>query len=214
MLFTTRCAGCDAPGAPICTTCRFALTSRVPVTTAGGVEAAMPFTGRVRDVLLGFKYRNRRQVARHLAGCIVNRLLVSGDVNRIDVVTWAPTSRRRRRERGFDQGELLARYVARQLGRPVRPLLQRSDEPTQTGRTRSQRLDGVHFRAHPGVAGRTVLVIDDVVTTGATLRAATAALEASGAEWVRTCAVAATPAPVVAAGERRTARRGHLRAVA
>ncbi len=217
MIFTTRCAGCDAPGAPICTTCRFALSTRVPVTTAAGVEAAMPFTGRARDVMLGFKYRNRRQVARHLAGCIVNRLLMSGDVNvidQIDLVTWAPTSRRRRRERGFDQGELLARYVARQLGRPARPLLQRSDEPTQTGRSRRQRLEGVHFRAHPSVFGRTVLVIDDVVTTGATLSAAKAALEASGAEWVRTCAVAATPAPVVAASERRPARRGHLRAVA
>ncbi|MEM9513616.1 MAG: phosphoribosyltransferase family protein [Actinomycetota bacterium] len=214
MIFTTRCAGCDTPGAPICTTCRFALSTRVPLTTAAGVEAAMAYTGRARDVLLGFKYRNRRQVARHLAGCIVNRLLVSGDLGRIDVVTWAPTSRRRRRERGFDQGEMLARYVARQLGRPVRPLLQRSDEPTQTGRSRRQRLDGVHFRAHPRVAGRTVLVIDDVVTTGATLRAATAALEAAGAGWVRTCAVAATPAPVAAAERRQPARRAHLRAVA
>ncbi|MEM8621235.1 MAG: phosphoribosyltransferase family protein [Actinomycetota bacterium] len=214
MLFTTRCAGCDAPGAPICTTCRFALASRQPITTAGGVEAAMPFAGRARDVLLGLKYRNRRQVARHLAGCIVNRLLVSGQVDRIDVVTWAPTSRRRRRERGFDQGELLARYVARQLGRPVRPLLQRLETEAQTGRTRRERIAGVHFIAHPAASGATVLVIDDVVTTGATLDAAAEALYQSGAEWVRTCAVAATPAPVVAAERRRTARRGHLRAVA
>lgn len=174
----------------------------------------MPFAGRARDVLLGLKYRNRRQVARHLAGCIVNRLLVSGQVDRIDVVTWAPTSRRRRRERGFDQGELLARYVARQLGRPARPLLQRLETEAQTGRTRRERIAGVHFRAHPAVSGATVLVIDDVVTTGATLDAAAEALYQSGAEWVRTCAVAATPAPVVAAERRRTARRGHLRAVA
>ena len=174
----------------------------------------MPFAGRARDVLLGLKYRNRRQVARHLAGCIVNRLLVSGQVDGIDVVTWAPTSRRRRRERGFDQGELLARYVGRQLGRPVRPLLQRLETEAQTGRTRRERLTGVHFRAHPAAHGAAVLVIDDVVTTGATLDAAAEALRQSGAQWVRPCAVAATPTPVVAIERPRAARRGHLRAVA
>src|SRR5215216_7999432 len=125
MIFTTRCAGCDAPGATICQTCRFALVSRAEPGAPAGVLVAAPFSGRVRDVLLGFKYRNRRAVAGHLAGLLVNRLVTAG--RGIDVVTWAPTSRRRRRERGFDQAELVARHVARQLGVPCRRLLDRAD---------------------------------------------------------------------------------------
>jgi ComF family protein len=166
----------------------------------------VPFTGRARDVLLGFKYRNRRQVARHLAGLVVNAVVAGGDLG-VDVVTWAPTSAARRRERGFDQGELIARCVGRQLGVPVQRLLERSGPAhTQTGRSRADRLHGVAFRARPGLAGRRVLVVDDVVTTGATLRSARTALRAAGAGDVVLYAVAATPIGLVAAGRDRDRR--------
>lgn len=155
----------------------------------------MPFVGRARDVVLGLKYRNRRRVARHLAGLVVNAVVADIErPDRIDLVTWAPTSPARRRHRGFDQGELVARYVARQLRVPARRLLERSGhEPSQTGRTRRERLAGVSFRARPGLDGARVLVVDDVVTTGATLRSARRALAAAGASTVWLYAVAATP---------------------
>ncbi len=192
MIFTTRCAGCETPGAPICRTCRFALVSRARPEAPDGVLVAAPFSGRVRDVLLGFKYRNRRAVAGHLAGLLVNRLVAAD--RGVDIVTWAPTSRRRRRERGFDQAELVARHVARQLGVPCRRLLDRADvEGPQTGRDRHARLHAPTFRAHPHVPRARILVIDDVVTTGATLRAATAELEQAGATEVVPAAFAATP---------------------
>ena len=195
MLFDTRCAGCDKPGAPICVTCRFALVGRVPRAQPHGVLAAVPFTGRARDVLLSLKYRNRRQVGRHLAGLVVNRLVEAGTYRDVDVVTWAPTSDRRRRQRGFDQGELIARTVARQLGLPCRRLIERADRgDAQTGRSRADRLSAPEFRARPGLRGARVLVVDDVVTTGATLRAAERALTESGAGHVALAAVAATPA--------------------
>ena len=199
--FPTRCAGCDRPGPVLCRTCRFALAARA---TDGppGVVVAAPFTGRVRNVLLGFKYRNRRPVAAHLAGLVVNRLVGAGV--RPDVVTWAPTSARRRRQRGFDQAELVARQVARQLGLPCRRLLERStDGAPQTGRGRDERLVGPAFRVHPSVPVAHVLVVDDVVTTAATLRSAAAALERGGARTVTMAAVAATPARDV--GVRRAA---------
>lgn len=158
--------------------------------------AAVPFTGRARRVVLGLKYRNRRSVSRHLAGLIVNRLLTERAHRDVDVVTWAPTSSRRRRERGFDQGEFLARAVARQLGVPCRRLLDRDGSTPQTGRTRRERLAGPTFVARPDVDGVRVLVVDDVVTTGSTLSAAAAALHDRGAV-ARLAAVAATP-------ERRT----------
>ena len=208
MLFQIRCAGCNAPGAPVCTTCRFALVGRLPQPGSHGVQAAVPFTGRARDVILGLKYRNRRQVAAHLAGLVVNRIVANRDHVDIDVVTWAPTSASRRRERGFDQGEAIARNVARQLGLPCRRLIERSarNGPTQTGRPRLERLHGPDFRVRPNVGGLRVLIVDDVVTTGATLASAERALSEAGVESVARYAVAATPVASTAAANRRRPR--------
>jgi competence protein ComFC len=173
----------------------------------GDVIAAVPFAGRPRDVLLGFKYGNRRQLAHHFAGLLVNRLLAAGVHPRdIDVVTWAPTSRRRRNRRGFDQAELVARRVAAQMGVPCRRLLDRDRGPAQTGLDRATRLHGPVFRASPSAAGRRVLVVDDVVTTGSTLRSAEAAIRRAGAVSVRRAAVATTPA-LVSDARHRPARR-------
>jgi len=157
-------------------------------------------------VLLGFKYGNRRQLAHHLAGLLVNRLIAEGvRPADFDVVTCAPTSVRRRHRRGFDQAEVVARRVAAQFGLPCRRLLERHDSGgPQTGRERVDRLHGPVFRASPSAARRRVLVIDDVVTTGSTLRSADAALRAAGARSIQRAAVATTPALPVEGRARRS----------
>ena len=204
MIFTSTCAGCDRPGPVLCRTCRFTLAAPTALPTGGDVIAAIPFAGRPREVLLNFKYRNRRQLAHHLAGLVVNRLLAEGvRPDDVDVVTWAPTSNSRRHRRGFDQSEAVARRVALQLGVPCRRLLRRDGTaPPQTGMSRATRLHGPSFTAHPSVRGRRVLVVDDVVTTGATLRSAARALLDAGAADIVKSAVATTPALV---SDRRSA---------
>ncbi len=101
-----------------------------------------------------------------------------------DVVTWAPCTPERRRRRGFDPAELLARALARRLGLPVRSCLRRLDRQPQTARSRAGRLAGPDLTARKGRIGGRVLVVDDVCTTGSTLRAAAAALRAGGASSV------------------------------
>ena len=145
--------------------------------------------------MLSLRNRKRRQVARHLGGLVANRL-VEAEVHReLDVVTWTPTDPRWRRQRGFDPVEEIAHTVGRQLGVPTRRLLARHGlSPAQNGKSRSEQLGGPEFAAKPALSGWNVVVVDDVITTGATLLAASDALEQQGAHHVTLAAVASTPA--------------------
>ena len=111
----------------------------------------------------------------------------------VDVVTWVPCSPTRRSQRGFDPAELLARAVARRLGLRARAMLRRLDDEPQTARSREGRLAGPRLAVRAGRVRGSVLVVDDVCTTGSTLRAAAAALRAGGAAAV--VAAVATTAP-------------------
>jgi predicted amidophosphoribosyltransferase len=113
---------------------------------------------------------------------------------RFDVVTWAPTSRARRHDRGFDPAELLARAVARRLRARGVGTLDRRPGPPQTGLAADARRRGPRYVARRGVPGR-VLLVDDVATTGATLAAAASALRAAGAREVLALTAARTPPP-------------------
>lgn len=157
-----------------------------------GVDSCVAFLaydGAGRELVARLKYRNARSsvpfLARGMAGA------VAGDD--VDVVTWAPTTPSRLRARGFDQARLLARAVARELGVGCRPLLRRRPGPAQTGRDAVARHTGPGFAARRPLDGVRVLLIDDVVTTGATVTAAARALRESGAGAVHVVAAARTP---------------------
>ena len=156
------------------------------------ILSACDYRDDVRRRVVDMKYHGRRSIARELARRLADS--VRADVGEVfDVVTWAPTSSRRRHRRGFDQAALIARHVARELGVPCRRLLVRETRQAQTGRSRVARLAGPRFRALSTRRALRVLVVDDVVTTGSTLRAAAQALTASGWGDVTLAAVASTP---------------------
>lgn len=188
VLFQPRCAACGCPGEVLCHRCRFALASVGPLRGPDGIGAAFPFDGVPRELIVALKFRHRRSAAGVLAAQMVRRLRLAP----VDVVTWAPTSARRVRHRGYDQAEVIARAVARQLGVPCRRLLYRAHGTPQTGRSRAERLVGPAFRARRPRRGLSVLVVDDVVTTGATLRTAAKALRAAGVDRVELAAAAST----------------------
>jgi ComF family protein len=160
------------------------LAAARPAPDPAGIRAALTFAGVGRDLIVALKFRHRRSAATVLAAQMVRRLRLDASGG-FDVITWAPTSARRARRRGYDQAELIARAIARQLRVPCRRFLYRSHGSAQTGKTRVQRLAGPAFRARRARPGLRVLVVDDVVTTGATLRAAGRALVAAGVDHVQ-----------------------------
>jgi len=163
-----------------------------PLPPPPGVDrctALLAYEGPAREVVARLKYRNHRSVLTSLAAAVA-----AGVVVRPDVVTWVPTTAARRHARGFDHAELLARAVARELHRPCHDLLERAPGRPQTGRPRAERLAGPLLVAR----GRTrphVLVVDDVITSGATCAAAARALRRAGAVVVDVAAAARTPWP-------------------
>ena len=104
-----------------------------------------------------------------------------------DGVAWVPMTKAKKRKRGYDQSELLAREAAKTLGLPCLPLLEkRKETETQHQLPRRQRLSNVKnsYEARPEARGKALLLVDDIVTTGATLRECAKALYEAGAARV------------------------------
>ena len=152
--------------------------------------ALLSYAGAGRELVARLKYRNARASVRWLAAAMA--ALVDEPIT---VVTWVPTTPARRRERGFDQAELLARAVARVLRRPCASLFKRGPGPPQTGADAATRRDArPRLRARRSVSG-TVLLVDDVATTGASLTSAAHTARAAGADRVVALVAARTPPP-------------------
>lgn len=187
MLFERQCPVCHCPARTFCDDCAFRLKRAGPVAVAGAQwsMAALLYDDAASALILAGKNRGRRDVLRHLA-----RVLVPVVPPSAEVITWVPANIERRRERGYDQGKVLARTISQATGIPARQLLKRRNGPAQLGQNRAGRLAGPRLAAVRTVSGRVVL-IDDVMTTGASLTLATEALTNAGAETVWTLTLAA-----------------------
>jgi ComF family protein len=199
LLAPPRCAACtqllEARITGFCDACAPLLETADDELSSARDAAACVYGGPLRDALHRLKYEAASELVPALA-----RLLeqpARGFAGRVDCVAVVPLHPRRLRERGYNQSALLARPVARALGVPLLPslLVRTRDTRAQVGQSRNDRvaqLSGV-FRASSRARSRTVLVVDDVRTSGATLAEARRALYAAEARDVYTLALAATP---------------------
>ncbi len=202
------CAGCGREGAAICESCGCALSARsgepagvllgmpsdVPLPLVQ-LEWCAPYGDVVRAALHALKYAGERRLARPLGEAAAARwreVAVGGDL-----LVHVPVHAARRAARGYDQAELLARAAADSLGLPAAPALRRERATApqfELGRDRRAANVAAAFRVDPACApvvrGRWVVLVDDVVTTGATLVACAEALLGAGAAAVSALTVA------------------------
>ena len=208
LLFPPRCPFCnqplhDAETGP-CPDCQ-----QAPFWTQGvqGVARGQNFVrcacagwyrGGLRDSLRRFKFSGQKGYAATY-GPILAQAVRTYLPGSYDVLTWVPVSPARRKERGYDQAQLLAQATAQALGTEAVSLLAKTghNAPQSSltqGSQRRSNVAGVYTVPQPeAVAGRRVLVIDDILTTGATLEEAARTLRAAGAAQVVAAVLARTP---------------------
>lgn len=205
LLFPPKCPFCrrvlDRPG--LCDACQRDL----PWTEGaeqlregpGGLRcaAALWYEGPVRTAVLGLKFGGASAAAVPL-GALIAQCAAEQFAGEFDVVTWVPVSRKRLRKRGYDQAKLLAEGACRAWDTaPVRLLRKIADNPAQSalGEAAARRANvlGVYEPVNvENIAGRRVLLLDDVCTTGATLTECVRVLRDAGAANV-VCAALARP---------------------
>jgi ComF family protein len=198
-----ECVSCGTEGEALCDRCRPGLEVRLsapPGTPLGlpadipmtllQLEWCAPFSGAARRAVHGLKYAGDRRLARPLGEAIARRWAAATAGG--DMLVPVPASPDRVRRRGYDQARLLAEAAGRALDLPVVPaLVRRRSTAAQFDLDRSARTGNVRgaFVVTPESAGgalrgRWLVLVDDVVTTGATLAASAEALLAAGAMGV------------------------------
>jgi predicted amidophosphoribosyltransferase len=153
--------------------------------------------GVLRTAILALKHGGRDDLAAPLGDRLAVAVAAEAWGPEIDIVAPVPSHPLRRLRKPWTASELLARRVSRMIDRPTKFLLRRHGLGRQTGHTRARRLEMARgiFSARSSAVDRTVLLIDDVMTTGTTLRRAVDALHRAGASAVfcAVCAIAPDP---------------------
>ena len=198
LLYPPRCPFCRAllreKEKTVCAKCDASL----PRTGAVGAEQKLAniekcfsplyYEGTVRSSLLRFKFGGLSSYSENYSEFMTK--CIDGRGLSCDTITWVPISRARLRRRGYDQAMLLARGVSKRLGVGCEQLLVKiRNNPAQSGtgsrEKRKKNVSGV-YRVKEGasVAGRHILLVDDIVTTGATLSECARTLRSAGAASV------------------------------
>ncbi len=217
-LFPPCCMGCGAPGAEICEVCLRSAERLVGKTcgrcgktlTGAGVcplcsgletiwfervRSVFVYAGLIREAIHAFKFERKLGLSFLFADAVFSVYLEMK--TRVDIVLPAPISRARRAERGYNQSAWVARTFSLKTGLPYSATaLQKTRDTAHqallTEAARRTNLGGV-FEAEPSdILGKSVLVVDDVLTTGTTMNECARALKAAGAASVFGITIAAT----------------------
>ena len=203
LLFPPRCAFCgrvtDQAPEGICPQCRKVLpwsdTTLRKADFIRSVTAPLYYEGTVREALLHYKFRYAPARGRVFGRLIGEELIRRGQTD-FDVMTWAPLSRARKRRRGYDQARILAEAAAEALGTTAVPLLRKvRNAPPQSGISKAEarraNVSGCYIVPDPSLAeGKRILLIDDIITTGATVSECARMLMLAGAMDVTAASVA------------------------
>lgn len=197
LLYPTRCIVCRRrmpPGIPtICPVCRETLPFADGVHKKGDFfsecVSAVRYEGRMRDAILRYKFGGA-QIYHISFGELVAERIYEDLQGEYDLLSWVPLAPDRRRERGYDQVELIARNVSERLLIPLVPTLKKrrgvsAQSLTGSPAERRANIAGAYrVRDAAAVQGKRILLIDDVVTSGSTLSECAKTLLSAGAEKV------------------------------
>ena len=154
------------------------------------------YQDKVRRSILRYKFYGRRNYAAAYARMLGVKLLKEERAE-VDLITWVPISAKRLKKRGFDQGQLLAENLGEELKIPVTPLLKKiRDNPPQSGivghaHRKANVLGAYIMTDSQTLKGKRILLLDDILTTGATAGECARVLLTAGAEEVHLAVIAA-----------------------
>jgi len=196
--YCPRCASTLGPNIPArddgCWSCQATLPRFERVIRLG------PYADPLRQLVRGLKYCSRDSMRRRLGAMLAEAVAARKADRRFDLVMPVPMHWRRRLARGYDHARIVACEIARRLELPLGDELVRARHtPTQVGLSRTQRIQNVRgafaLTSARAIAGASVLLVDDVATTGATANEAAKTLLDGGAEHVTLAVIAKAEAP-------------------
>lgn len=172
---------CGKHGYYICKSCILSLDTYSY--NMKNIKVCYKYDGILRDTLIKFKFYDKHFLARGLSLLLLQNL---NDINQYDIVTYVPISRKKMRERGYNQAYLLCKYFCKHFGaKPIR-ILKKLNSKTQSSLNRQERALNIKgkFILKRDIKGKSILVIDDVFTTGATTHEISSCLLNNGAKNV------------------------------
>lgn len=217
VLYPRRCPGCGKVIAPdeifcssckiqcrefsgvFCSGCHSMLRKERPYCGCGGIPCTVPYwyEGMVRRGIIQYKFCSKRQYGENFAQAMAEKIRPVYDTSRIDFITFVPMTGKAKRKRGYNQAEILAKDLSKYLEIPCLPVLEKfkgnEAQKELSARKRRENVKGVFqvVERYP-VKNKTILLCDDIITTGATIQECARILYQAGAAEVLGTAVAHT----------------------